>query len=189
MEAKTKRSNYFIKKAFQLKFISIFLALIIIGSLFLGWTVYRMTNQALARTFYQSHIQIRSTWEIIFPAVAVATLLAIFISGAVSTIIVLVFSHKIAGPLYRFEKTLEEIAKGDFTIKTKFRETDELELLADKLNLFTSELNTRLNNIKAGFDKLSECLQKLNYLDDSPKNKEIKNSVENLNKIINQFKF
>ena len=69
MEAKMKRNDYFIKKTFQLKFIGVFLAMIISGSLILGWVIYRMTNQALARTFYQSHIQIKSTWEIIFSSV------------------------------------------------------------------------------------------------------------------------
>lgn len=188
MEAKVKRDNYFIKKTFQLQFVSVFLALIIAGSLILGWVIYRMTNQALARTFYQSHLQIKSTWEIIFPTVAVTTLLAIVITGTVSTVIVLIFSHKIAGPLYRFEKNLEEVAKGNFTVKTKLRETDQLEILAVKLNLVTEELNIRIKEIKTGIEELSECLQQTKCLEGSQKSKEIKDNLEHLNKIISQFK-
>ncbi|MDD5773483.1 MAG: hypothetical protein PHX78_08490 [bacterium] len=188
MEAKLKRSNYFIKKTFQLKFIGVFLALIILGSMILGWVIYRITNQSLARAFYQSHLQIKSTWEILFPSVAVATLLAIFISGTISVVMVLIFSHKIAGPLFRFEKNLEEVAKGDLTVKTKLRDTDQLEMLADKLNILTKELNLRIKEIKTETEKLSECLQKTNYLDGSAKSKEIKDSLDHLDKIISQFK-
>ncbi|MFH1289053.1 MAG: methyl-accepting chemotaxis protein [bacterium] len=179
-----KRKDYFIKKAFQLKFVSIFLALIVSGSVILGWVVYEMANQTLSRSFYESHIQIKSTWEIIFPAVVAATLLSIFTTGAICVIVVLVFSHRIAGPLYRFEKNLEEIARGNFTINTRLRKTDEFELLADKLNLLTQELNRRIKDIKTGFEKLSECL----HPEDSSKNKEIKDNMERLNKLFSQFR-
>lgn len=188
MEAKVKRRNYFIKKTFQLKFIGVFLTLIISGSLILGWVIYMMTNQALAETFYKSHLQIKSTWEILFPSVAVATGLAVFITGIITIVMVLIFSHKIAGPLFRFEKNMEEVAKGDLTVKTKLRDKDQLEMLAKTLNLLTEGLNKQMKEIKTGIGKLSECLKTANYFEDASKIQEIKDNVEHLNKIISQFK-
>ena len=188
MGANLKRRNYFIKKTFQLKFIGVLLTLIISGSLILGWVIYRMANQALAQTFYRSHLQIKSTWEILFPAVTVATGLAIFITGTITIAMVLIFSHRIAGPLFRVEKNMEEVAKGDLTVKTKLRDSDELEMLARTLNLLTERLNKQMKEIKTGIRKLSECLQEPNCLKDDSKSKEIKDNLGHLNKIISRFK-
>ena len=47
---------------------------------------------------------------------------------------ILVYSNKIAGPIYRLERELDEVAKGDFNRKIKFRKGDELKEVAEKLN-------------------------------------------------------
>ena len=49
-------------------------------------------------------------------------------------LIALELSHKIAGPLYRLEKELDERIAGKKSGPIKVREKDELRLLADKIN-------------------------------------------------------
>jgi len=46
----------------------------------------------------------------------------------------LVFSHFIAGPIYRFEKTLEGMRDGDLTMVVRLRTRDEFKELADLFN-------------------------------------------------------
>jgi len=46
----------------------------------------------------------------------------------------IVFSHRIAGPIYRFEQTLDKLIKGERTEYIQLRKGDELSTLATKLN-------------------------------------------------------
>lgn len=43
-------------------------------------------------------------------------------------------THRIAGPIYRFERYLEDVAAGTETGSCRIRDTDELQELCDKLN-------------------------------------------------------
>lgn len=46
------------------------------------------------------------------------------------------FSHRIAGPAYRIEKTLETFMAGDHTVRAKLRQHDHLQELAASVNRF-----------------------------------------------------
>lgn len=52
--------------------------------------------------------------------------------------IALELSHRIAGPLYRLEKELDERIEGKKKGPIRLREKDELKLLADKINKLIS---------------------------------------------------
>ncbi len=61
-------------------------------------------------------------------------------------------SHKIAGPLYRFHITLEEIEKGNLKTRIHLRRFDEAQFLADRFNRTIESLDftfSRLKNIVA----------------------------------------
>jgi len=56
----------------------------------------------------------------------------------------LFISHKMAGPIYRIKKTLDEAADGKIDIKTlefRLRKQDELHDLVKSLNRFLNKLN------------------------------------------------
>ena len=57
-------------------------------------------------------------------------------------------SHKIAGPLYRFSATLDEIAKGNVSMRVHLRKSDEAQFLADHFNEALTFLDTTLSKIK-----------------------------------------
>ena len=74
-----------------------------------------------------------------------AKLLALFGLIAAGTIFI---SHKVAGPLYRFRKTLEEITQGNLTTRCQLRKFDEAKPLARDFNQTLSYLDTSLSEIK-----------------------------------------
>jgi len=57
-------------------------------------------------------------------------------------------SHKIAGPLYRFSTTLDEIAKGNVSLRVHLRKSDEAQFLADHFNEALTFLDTTLSKMK-----------------------------------------
>ncbi len=50
-------------------------------------------------------------------------------------------SHRIAGPMYRLQKTLEAAKAGDYTVRANLREHDYLVQVADSLNEFLDVLD------------------------------------------------
>ena len=67
------------------------------------------------------------------------TLLGIFAVGILLVVIqvammTVFFSHKLAGPVFRFEKALRRVIDGDYTDVIKLRKGDQLNNLADLLN-------------------------------------------------------
>jgi signal transduction histidine kinase len=49
-------------------------------------------------------------------------------------LVALELSHRVAGPLYRMEKELDEIIAGNKSAPIKLRKKDEFKILADKIN-------------------------------------------------------
>lgn len=75
------------------------------------------------------------------------------VTAAIAVISVL-FSHRIAGPLYRLEKNLETIASGDLTVNTRFRGMDQLSLLADELNALVRSLNHTSRSVMEAVEEM-----------------------------------
>lgn len=73
----------------------------------------------------------------------------LLINGVIYVILIafvsIFISHKIAGPLYRLEKEIKEVAdRKNFEHKFVLREGDELSSLADSLNLLLNELKKKV---------------------------------------------
>lgn len=82
-----------------------------------------------------------------------SSLLWVFGIGLLFVIIQLVlltifFSHKVAGPVYRFEMTCHDIIDGKYTVKIKLRKGDEMQNLATLLNEVIARSRERLLGLK-----------------------------------------
>lgn len=64
----------------------------------------------------------------------------------IAYIIILVFSHQIAGPIYRIEKVLGAMKKGNLTMHVRFRKRDELKEIADLFNEALHYLRTSISS-------------------------------------------
>ncbi len=82
-----------------------------------------------------------------------SSLLWVFGIGLLFVIVQLVlltifFSHKVAGPVYRFEMTCHDIIDGKYTVKIKLRKGDEMQNLATLLNEVIARSRERLLGLK-----------------------------------------
>ena len=133
-----RRTKYFIHKRFQLQYLGLFLVLSIFIMVMASATVYISTydvlKEKLESVYPQSELRpiIRQTNWVLFRNLIL--LIPIIAVGSVY------LSHKIAGPLYRIEKSIEQIAKGDLDLKVKLRQGDEFKEIAHALNHMTEKL-------------------------------------------------
>jgi len=174
-----RRKNYYIKKEFQRSFILKFLSLVIIGVIISGAIVYFMSGSTLTTTFSNSRLAIKNTAEYIFPTVLLSSVSVLIIIGMAAIVMTLFVSHKIAGPLYRIGKDIEELSAGDLNVRFTLRGGDEIKELAEKLDSMVRSLRSRATGIKIALDSLERSAGNA-----SP---EIRREIENLKTAVSKF--
>ena len=97
-----------------------------------------------------------------------STLLWVFGAGLFIVIVQIVFmtvffSHKIVGPVYRFETVCHNMIEGKYTDQIKLRKGDELQNLAGLINCVVSMTSQRLHDLlhAENAEKRSEIGSKL----------------------------
>jgi methyl-accepting chemotaxis protein len=141
------RKHYFIKKDYQAKFILKFCLLVLLGCLLSMAILFFLSNETLTSTFENSRLLVRKTGFAILPSIILTNLITLVIIGFATIGVVLFISHKIAGPIFRFEKELKLIGQGDLTIRISLRKHDQLKDLSNSLNTMTESLDRKLAGV------------------------------------------
>jgi len=176
-EHEKRRRNYFIDKEFQAKFILKFCALAALGALISAFIVYKMSVSTVTTTFENSRLVMKTTADFILPAVCLSTFVFIIFVGLATVAITLFTSHKIAGPLYRMEKDIEEVSGGNLKKRFNLREHDEIKRLAASLDKMTETLRSDINELK-------ECVTEL---ESSAPGADLKEKIEKLKAVLKKF--
>ncbi len=155
------RRQIFIKKAFQRRFIVSVLLLIMASGLVSGLLTYWLAGNDLHAQMQTAHASIALAEQRLSLALLMGTLSAVFITGVATVYIVLYASHKIAGPLYRFEKICEQIGNDELDIVISLREHDQLHELAQAFAIMLDKLSYRKRLQKERIAQLTQLLSEL----------------------------
>lgn len=184
-----KRRQYIVDKKFQFKYLFYILTMMVSTVIIVSFTIFFVIWEKLIKELFYipdaakrlSNIFISTSEILILPIVI---LLVIF------SIIAILFSHKIAGPIYRVEKIAEELKNGNLNINVRFRKGDELHHLADALNNMISGIKSLISTDKKIIDSLIVVVTKLQ--NDIKKSKglkrDVKFTIKKLNIIVNKLK-
>ena len=170
----SRRRHYFIKKGFQLGFILKFCVLILLGVVISTGLLFMFSQDTLTSSFDQSRLVIKKTSLAILPAAIYTNLITLGLITLATIAVTLFVSHKLAGPMFRFEADLKIIGDGDLTKKVRLRKKDQFMAIVDTLNRMTASLheklvviNTeteRLRDMATGQDASPELIEGLNDL-------------------------
>ena len=126
--------NYLIKKDIQLGLTYRFLFILIIFSLFIGFQAY-ITFWPVAKGFITKELINLVRYQVLIRMLLFSLPLIVVILG-----LTIVFTHRIAGPIYRFELTLDKLIQGEDVALINLRPGDELQELAKKINELISQI-------------------------------------------------
>ena len=178
-----RRIHYFVKREFQSGFIFKFCLLVLIGTLLSTSLLLLFSQDTLTSSFHQSRLQIENTSLAILPAVIYTNLITLGLICLATIITTLFISHRLAGPLFRFEKELKEIGNGDLTTVITLRKRDQIKILADDLNQMSGNLHEKVSGIRNKILALSEQVSKQKH------SKELFEGLKDLDKKIeDEFK-
>ncbi|MFH2092689.1 MAG: methyl-accepting chemotaxis protein [Pseudomonadota bacterium] len=149
-----KRSQYFVKKQFQVSFILKFCLILLAGILLSTTLLFVFSQDTLTSSYTNSRLEIQSTGDAILPAVILTNLVTSGLISFFAIVVLLYISHKIAGPLFRFEKDIKRAASGDLTVQINLRKKDQLQSMAVVLNQMIQSMYTKVAYIDGKLAKI-----------------------------------
>ncbi len=182
----TQRKNYFIAKGMQSKFAGTILLLVflitvitacniyVLGSFFLSTQTSLnegQTAESMMRTF------VMELWP--------RLLLLVLVNVIIIFIVSIMYSHQIAGPAYKLEKSIQRIAGGDLTFEIHLRKNDNLKELATAINSMLSRFRETLASARSLSDDIAA---KLESLGKDEKFAQLAKSAQSLKEKIDEFK-
>lgn len=156
MSAQYKRTTFLVKKGLQFRYMGVIILSMLAVSAVVGWTIYytvwtqisdpNITLDLLAEVFHRTNGQLMYSIGALILFIGLAS---IFVS------------HKIAGPVYRFEQSVKSITEGDLTLRIKLRKGDEMTELADMFNHMTATVEGFVSRGKIHTARLREVVTRL----------------------------
>ena len=134
------------------------LLLIVESVLIVGLFMY-LSHNTLTTGYLNSVLSVERTGDFFLVPFILMTLIIVLGVSLAGMAVFILLSHRIAGPLYRFEKVLGQLSDGDLTTRVRLRNTDQLRELQDSLNLFIENLARRLGAVKAKLEETQELLR------------------------------
>ncbi len=154
-----KRKNFFIKKNFQGKLILGYFPFLTGGCLFFIILLGAFSADTLTISYSNNDLQFGQTPVILLKKILAAHWIFIA-SGAVFTIIAaMLITHRIAGPIFRFERALDNMLNKDLTDNVALRTKDEGKELAIKINALNQDLSTTFKALQGHSNAISALLE------------------------------
>lgn len=178
-----RRHIILINRGFQfkliIKFIIVNIMIMILFSIFL----YIFLNSEVESNLQSAHVTYKNIKDMLFPIVLTLSLLNVIISSIIIGIFVLYASHKLAGPLYRFNEALKDILNRNLNPVTSIREGDQLYDCSKTLKQAARIFADDILNIQAKVHELKLISKK------KGQEESIIKKIEELETITNQYKF
>ncbi len=129
---------------FQIKFI---LAMAI-GALLTTLAIYYYLDQGLGSNYFDALVTLSTVESALTSSLIITFCLQLFLIFILTIGLTLFVSHKIAGPVFRYEDSLAKIMEGDLSVDVRTRDGDQLKSMVDSMNGWQNslrEIYTRAN--------------------------------------------
>lgn len=175
-----KRRCYLLSDTFQYRFVAVsflyqFIVLLTFaGALFVPVGVHledaTLSPSQIEEASKQFLVLHERVWVPLFVALMLLTLHSVR------------FSHRIAGPLYRFRAIFNSVAKGELTMQATIRKNDFLQKEAESLREMIEGLRIKIADIQASSGDVIAVFESLERAAKTGSEKEIRPILETLHK-------
>ena len=178
---KRQVKNIIIHRPMQREFSFMLIALFMVASAAVAWIIHQtIRDAAFGGGLYYGKInpfQVLSevSYQVII-RVSLVLMAALLIIGGYGV----VFLHRVAGPVYRFRKTLLSLNRGEMPPDIKLREGDFFHEMAH-------DINVTLKKFRDDQTKLTEVKAKVNDLIRSAPSEDIRQKAQQLKELADSF--
>ena len=196
MKRTWRRRNYFIKKDLQGKYIFFFFIFVVLGSIIFTLIFSMLSANTLTIAYKNYTLQIGKTPLILIRELLGAHWIFIVTAGLAVVVVSMFLTHRLAGPLFRFEKSVGEMIKGNFDFRIRLRKKDEGKELAEMMNQLLETISSNVREMRSLSDEIGARLAEAEKSDSQRKEetgtadciKEARVFNHKLREILYQFK-
>jgi len=161
--------------------------LVLVGTLF-----YVAANKNLEEDYFKAHLVLKTTMDNLLPILIAVNGIALILAA----FLIVRFTHRIAGPVYRLRKMAPRIAEGDLSRELKFRQSDEAKEIAEAVNQIINGLRQKISVLKQDLGKVSSRCEEIFSIGQNeplPRHllqvaKELHTALEAVNENLEKFK-
>ncbi|BHH83916.1 hypothetical protein [Desulforhopalus sp. 52FAK] len=154
-----KRRNFFIKKAFQAKLLFGYFFFVISGGLFFIVLMGFFTTDSMTISYSSNDLEMVHTPIALLKQSIVNTWPYLLVGSLFLAVVAIHVTHRVAGPLYRFEQTLDSMLTGNLGDSISLRSKDEGKELAAKINTFNSDLSMSIHRVQFESNAIKTLLE------------------------------
>lgn len=182
----TARKNYFISKSMQSKFAGTILLLVFLITVITACNIYVLGSFFLSTQATMTEGQtVESMMRHFVTELWPRLLLLVLVNVIIVFIVSIMYSHQIAGPAYKLEKSIQRIANGDLTFEIHLRRNDNLKEVAGAINIMLSRFRETIAVARTLSDDIAG---KLNLLGNDDKFASLSKNAADLREKISHFK-
>ena len=148
MERTWKRRNYFIKRELQGKYIFSFFIFVTTGGIIFTLIFSLLSADTLTIVYDNYNLRIGKTPSVLLKELLSANWIFIVAGGLTVVILSMFLTHRFAGPIFRFEKSVDEMTKGNLNFVIRLRSKDEGKELAEKINRLILMLSSNIREMR-----------------------------------------
>lgn len=166
----SQRRNYLIEKNLQGRFTLTLLMLIFLIAVISFCNLYVIGSFVI--NHYTNVHEVQSPLEFILQALDVMwprLVLIILVNVIIVIIIGVFYSHQFAGPSFKMERALREIAAGNLSSKIYLRQSDSLHNVADAINQLIDNFRTVVRKTQELTVQMRENVEKIDGDDEEIK--------------------
>jgi len=154
---------------FALRSVAVFVCGVLLTSIAIWFYSYREPAPSYAENY---EMLSRLGEEIVLISVIVYAAMSL-LTLAGTAVISLLYSHKVAGPLYKLGLFLREVTSGDFSGSVKLRKNDVIHPLAEDINALVSSYRALVSDMEAKAGELSSTVSGIRDAAHSPSQEEL----------------
>jgi methyl-accepting chemotaxis protein len=150
---KFQRKTVLVKRTLQLKYIAMVFLSVLVASMIVGGDIYYSMSRVLLTECPSASDHVSQFNSVLLVKTALYLGLMLLIS--------LYVSHRFAGPIFRFEKSAQEVGAGDLTHRVSLRTGDELMELQEEFNGMVAGLQALVQKDRNLALRVSERLDEI----------------------------
>ncbi len=185
------RRNYFIKKNFQGKLILGYFLFMVAGCFIFALVLVLLSADSMTMVYQNNDLKIGQTPFMLIKQLLTAHWIFIVVGSALVVVIAMFITHRLAGPMFRLERAVDNMVDGQLDDVIHLREKDEGKELAAKLNQFNRGLSENIAELRKRSQNIDDLLAQYASIDPAHATAEdcasIQNSITRQNQIIREI--
>ncbi|MEN8190184.1 MAG: methyl-accepting chemotaxis protein [Thermodesulfobacteriota bacterium] len=153
-----KRKNYFIKKDLQGRMILGYFVFVIIGCVVFSLILAFLSADTMTISYTDNDLQLGRTPLMLIKQTVAAHWVFMIIGGSLLVLATMFITHRVAGPIFRFEKALKSMINGRLDETIHLRSSDEGKELAALINTFNADLSQTIGQIREESRSIDDLL-------------------------------